>query len=79
MPIKCEAMQTDFGVFLHGIATAEDTLSLRRFFRERGQTPIGPPADCQILLVGLKIEQFSKLVESADIELLRLRAKGDPA
>ena len=70
MAIRCQATETDFGVFVHGIATVEDAIHLRDFFRQRGQKPIGPPADCQILIVGLNIERFSKLIEGTTIELV---------
>ena len=70
MHIKCQARATGYGVFIRGIKTEEETERLRRFFRERGQKPIGPPADRQILLFGLSMEQFSRLVEGANIEFV---------
>ena len=70
MPIRCQVSDTGHGVFISGIKTEEETERLRRFFRERGQVPIGPAADRQILLVGLSLEQFSKLVADANIELI---------
>lgn len=70
MRIKCHATETGHGVFISGIETEDDAASLRSFFRERGPKPIGPPADCQILLVGLNMEQFTKLIEGANIEFV---------
>ena len=74
MRIRCQARDTGHGVFVSGIETEEETERLKGFFRERGQIPIGPAADRQMLLVGLSLEQFSKLAEAADIELVN-----DPA
>lgn len=70
MRIRCEATHTAYGVFIRGIKTEEETERLRCFFRERGQKPIGPPADRQILLFGLSMDQFDRLVEGANIELV---------
>lgn len=70
MPIRCQARETGHGVFVSGIRTEEETEHLRRFFRERGQNPIGPTSDRQMLLVGLSLEQFSRLVKDANIELI---------
>lgn len=70
MPIRCRVNETAHGVFLDKIETQEDAIWLRNYFREAGQQPIGPPADCQILLFGVKMEQFAKLVDGANIELI---------
>lgn len=70
MRIRCQARDTGHGVFVSGIETEEKTERLKRFFRERGQIPIGPAADRQMLLAGLSLEQFSKLAADANIELI---------
>ena len=70
MRIKCQVRHTDHGVFISGIKTEEETELLRRFFCERGQKPVGPPADCQILLFGVSMDQFARLVEGANIEFV---------
>ena len=70
MRIRCRAKQSDNGVFIYGIETKDDAIRLQNFFREAGQQPIGPPADCQILLFGLSMEHFAKLVQLANIELI---------
>jgi hypothetical protein len=70
MPIRCRVKEIDYGIFIDRIETQEDAISLRNFFREAGQQPVGPPADCQILLFGVKMEQFAKLVDGANIELI---------
>lgn len=70
MRIKCHAVATAHGIFLSDIASEKEAESLRCFFSEMGAKAIGPPADRQLLLVGLNIEQFVKLVEGANIELV---------
>lgn len=70
MPIRCRVKEIDYGIFIDKIETQEETISLRNFFREAGQQPVGPPADCQILLFGVKMEQFARLVDGANIELI---------
>ena len=63
-------MATAHGIFLSHIENEEAAQNLRGFFSEMGMRVIGPPIDRQLLLVGLNIERFSKLVENADIELV---------
>lgn len=75
MPIRCHAEQTSRGVMLSRMETQADADSLRVFFLEQAiaAVAISPRAGeghDQVLLPGLTLEVFHRLIERANIELV---------
>ena len=74
MPIRLHAEDTGYGVLLSRIEMQADVESLCSFFSEKGAAPtVGPesvPGDNRVFLAGLSMEQFARLIEWANVELI---------
>jgi len=73
MPIRLHAEHTGRGVSLKRIATPNDAESLRLFFAEKGSAATVSPfsvSDHRVFLPGMTMDQFAKLIEAANIELI---------
>jgi hypothetical protein len=74
MPIRFHAEHIDHGILLSKIETPEEAESVRNFFHERG-TPsvisqLSIPGDSKVYLPGPTKDQFAKLIEGANVELI---------
>lgn len=74
MPIRFHAEHIDHGVLLSKIETLEEAESVRNFFLEKS-TPsaisqLSTPGDYKVYLPGPTKDQFAKLIEGANVELI---------
>jgi hypothetical protein len=69
MRVRCHVVQITGGLWLSGIAKRHDVESLCDFFRGKGLSAT-IDADGNVLLLGLAMERFFKLVDDANIALV---------
>lgn len=74
MPLRCHAEHDGQGIVLSSIKCIDDAVSLRCFFAERGAVAtVREPytnEDCRVLLPGISIGEFARLIAGSNIELI---------
>lgn len=74
MPIRCHAEHDGQGIVLSQIRCDEDAVSLCCFFEERGvsaaMTDVAGQDDFTLILAGVSIAEFAKLITGSNIELI---------
>ena len=74
MPVRCHAEHDGQGIVLSKIRCAEDAVSLRCFFADRGATAVAAePAganDYRLRLVGVSVAELGRLIAASNIELI---------
>lgn len=74
MAIRLKAEATGLGVLLKAIETQADAESLCQFFHKKGVAANASPlavGDNRLFLPGLTFDQFLKLIQGSNIELIR--------
>ncbi len=74
MAIRVHAEYMGRGVLLKKVASQADAESLRNLFAERELAAVISPfaaGDYRVFLAGLSAEEFAKLIEGANIELIQ--------